>query len=73
MPERFYGGSDTYHDSDFIDVETDDDGRVTAVWFRCQPLPFRQDNWGRGRSAEMREMYRTTNIPRVIGVTLEDG
>ena len=39
---RFYGGDQTIHGNDSLDVEVDKNGRVVAVWFRCSIVPFRQ-------------------------------
>jgi hypothetical protein len=38
---RYYGDGGTIHSSGHIDVETCN-GKVVAVWFRCQQLPFKQ-------------------------------
>lgn len=41
MGERMtYGYDKTIHSTTHLHVEVDDCGRVVAVWFRCQPLPF---------------------------------
>ncbi len=37
-----YGHDRTIHRSGHLDVETDDNGNVVAVWFRCLSLPFKQ-------------------------------
>ena len=34
------GSRNTIHASAVLNVEVDDDGRPTAVWFRCLNLPF---------------------------------
>lgn len=34
------GTRNTIHVSGALNVEVDDDGRPTAVWFRCLNLPF---------------------------------
>lgn len=39
---RFYGLNGTIHGTTHLDVEVDAEGKVRAVWFRCQLLPFRQ-------------------------------
>jgi len=40
-PSRFYGDGGTIHGSGELDVEVHE-GKVIAVWFRCQQLPFKQ-------------------------------
>lgn len=40
------GSRNTIHDSGDLSIEVDDDGRPTAVWFRCLNLPFHV--WHRG-------------------------
>lgn len=42
MKTRVYGHNKTLHGTTHIDVETDKKGNVIQVWFRCQPLPFKQ-------------------------------
>lgn len=67
---RFYGDGGTIHHSSEVDVETHD-GKVVAVWFRCQPLPFRQARVRAERAAEMLDMmsrYRS----KMIGVVVRD-
>lgn len=49
---RYYGGDGTIHATRHLDVEVCD-GRVVAVWFRCQMLPFRQRDVESQRAAEM--------------------
>lgn len=34
------GERNTIHASEVLDIEVDDDGHPTAVWFRCLNLPF---------------------------------
>lgn len=45
-----YGHSGTVHRTTHLDVETDYEGRVVSVWFRCIMLPFKQKvvSWNRG-------------------------
>ena len=56
-PARYYGGTGTIHATGHVDVETDKDGNVVSVWFRCQPLPFKQTKVAADRANEMRGMY----------------
>lgn len=39
-PRHVYGGTGTIHRTGTIDIQLDDSGTVTAVWFRCLQLPF---------------------------------
>jgi hypothetical protein len=56
---RTYGGTGTIHRTKYLDIEVDTNGNVVAVWFRCQPLPFKQSDVDTQRSEEMRRMYET--------------
>ena len=58
---RTYGGRGTIHGSAMLDVVTGDDGRICEVWFRCQPLPFRQVE--KGSAGELR--IRVAGLPRI--------
>ena len=53
---RYYGDGGTIHHSNQLDVETYQ-GRVVAVWFRCQPLPFKESIVDLARSASMDNLY----------------
>lgn len=70
-PGRYYGDGGTIHHTGHLDVGVDADGRVVSVWFRCQPLPFVQNNVGLHRAAEMRRMYESP-MPSISGVELVD-
>lgn len=52
-PSRYYGDGGTWHTTTRLDVEVDEHGRVVAVWYRCQMLPFRQSTVSHERAAEM--------------------
>ena len=54
-PSRYYGDGGTIHSTTILDVETHR-GTVVAVWFRCQPLPFRQREVDSDRAIEMERM-----------------
>lgn len=69
---RFYGRNGTIHGTEQLDVEIDAQGLVVAVWFRCQPLPFRQANVLNQRADDMRKMYEGHPAPAIVGVTLKD-
>lgn len=66
--ERFYGGAGTIHNNGELDVEVCN-GRVVAVWFRCQMLPFRQVQVLPPRA---REMDANDRLPSIEGIILED-
>ena len=70
---RVYGFDKTIHATEHLDVETDKDGHVVAVWFRCQPLPFLQFGVAKSRAEEMTRMYEdATAIPALHAVSVED-
>jgi hypothetical protein len=50
-PDRYYGDGGTIHASGTIDIQVDADGRVVAVWFRCQNLPWCVSLQGSGQTA----------------------
>ena len=60
MSKRFYGGRGTIHKTGYLDIEIDGNSNVIAVWFRCQPLPFRQHRVDEERASEMTRMYEQT-------------
>jgi hypothetical protein len=53
-----------------VDVETDN-GRVVAVWFRCQLLPFRQAEVDVHRAADMDQVNRDLDT-QLLGVHVLD-
>jgi hypothetical protein len=63
---RYYGDGGTIHGTQHLHVETNIEGDVVAVWFRCQPLPFEQVVVGLSRAREMRSMGN----PRSRGTSL---
>lgn len=65
---RYYGDGGTIHGTQYLDVEVHD-GRVVAVWFRCQQLPFVQRDVGADRAMTMDIM---SNLPRLTGVEVHD-
>lgn len=69
---RTYGFDGTIHQTTQLDVETDKDGNVVAVWFRCQPLPFRQSKTRPERAEDMRRMYSAGNMPTLLAVEVKD-
>jgi hypothetical protein len=68
---RYYGDGGTIHNSSKLDVEVDVGGKVVAVWFRCQALPFRQSMAEEQRAREMRNMY-TNHQCELHGVEVKD-
>lgn len=63
---RYYGNGGTIHRSGHLDIETFH-GTVVAVWFRCQPLPFRQHEVIGPRASEMERMYGNPENGRAYG------
>lgn len=68
---RYYGSGGTIHQTGHLDVEVAPDGDIVAIWFRCQPLPFKVTDADRGRAVEMRSMYGS-GAPQLIGVEVLD-
>lgn len=71
-PGRYYGDGGTIHASTALDVETTQDGRVVAVWFRCQMLPFEQVAVEGARASEMISAYSGAEVPVLTGVEVQD-
>lgn len=65
--KRFYGGDNTIHQTEQLQVEVSN-GRVVSVWFRCQMLPFEQVDVAGPRAASMTDNPTTVKL---IGVQLE--
>jgi hypothetical protein len=61
-----YGGSAAIHSSMHVDVETDEQGRVLAVWFRCMQLPFEQKTAQPDRQLELKQA--PSALPRIISI-----
>lgn len=68
---RTYGGDGTIHRTGYLDVEVGPDGRVCAVWFRCQALPFEEHRVGEQRASAMRSVGME-GLPRIVALELED-
>jgi hypothetical protein len=68
---RYYGDSGTIHINQALDVEVAEDGKVVAVWFRCQTLPFKQCAVGTQRVLEMSRAYATSEVS-LHGVAVKD-
>jgi hypothetical protein len=71
-PGRYYGDGGTIHGTEYVDIETDSAGRVVAVWFRCQMLPFEQTTVHDVRAHYMREAYAEGHVPKLTGVEVLD-
>lgn len=69
---RMYGGTDTWHRTTTVDVETDQDGNVVAVWFRCTMLPFSHRVVNADRTREMRHAYEAGAAVPLVAVELDD-
>lgn len=69
---NIYGGENTWHQTGWFDVETRG-GIVVAVWFRCQPVQFKQTKVDSDRATNMESMYidSDTCIPGVIAIELD--
>jgi hypothetical protein len=68
---RLYGGNNTIHDTAYVDVETDADGKVVSVWFRCATLPFKQTIVSRERANEMERMYQMHGSVGIVAIEFE--
>lgn len=65
---RYYGDGGTIHGTRHLHVETRN-GKVVAVWFRCQVLPFQQVEVSQSRAREMGSM---AHLPEITGVEVRD-
>lgn len=68
---HFYGDGGTIHHTGHLDVETYD-GEVVAVWFRCQPLAFKQTEVDLARGMEMIRMEVHSPPPGITGVEVQN-
>jgi len=66
---RLYGHDGTIHRTEYVNVETYN-GKVVAVWFRCQALPFDQSETGINRANEMIKMYEDYKV-NLLAVEVE--
>ena len=73
MATRVYGHDKTIHRTTAVNVEVHD-GRVVAVWFRCQPLPFDQHEASPRRQAEMDALYASMarGSVQLLAVEIQD-
>ena len=63
-----YGEDRTIHSNGYFDVEVRN-GKVVAVWFRCQPVPFKQSKASKERAKEMTKMYEG-GVSEVDGILI---
>lgn len=63
---RVYGHSGTIHATEDLDIVMNERGEVTAVWFRCQELPF---NVSRRAGERARAQAQ---LPRLVAVEVID-
>ena len=68
---RYYGNGGTIHHTEHVDVEIGPDGKVCAVWFRCQPLPFKEHECDIERALGMDRMYESFRAT-LHGVEIRD-
>lgn len=68
-----YGDDETIHGTEHVDVETDAQGNVVSVWYRCMMLPFKQARVDESRAADMREAYREDGAPALVAVNVDPG
>jgi len=64
-----YGHGKTIHRTGHVDVETDSNGNVVAVWYRCMMLPFEQHVVDENRSSSMKEVAK---LPAILAIEVED-
>ena len=69
---RTYGFNGTIHHTEEVSVEVDAYGHVVSVWFRCQPLPFKETVVRQARADEMHRMYAHSTMPRLVAVEVVD-
>lgn len=71
QPSRYYGDGGTIHGTNHLHVETRH-GKVVAVWFRCQQLPFEQVEVDESRAATSQAINRSGELPAITGVEVLD-
>lgn len=69
-PTRTYGLDGTIHRNTGVNVELDKDGRVVAVWYRCQMIPFTQTVVDKNRADSMNRIYDNEILPEVVSIEL---
>lgn len=66
-----YGHDKTIHQTRHLDVETDTQGQVIAVWFRCLRLPFRQSWVQPPRALAVRAGYEANERHNLLAVEVD--
>lgn len=67
-----YGYDKTIHQTGEVNIERDPKTKaVVAVWYRCMPLPFTDEITDVARAKDMREMYKTGLIHKIVAVDFE--
>jgi hypothetical protein len=64
-----YGHNKTIHRTGHLDVETDENGKVVSVWYRCMPLKFTQHTVDDIRA---KEMLSLEELPNILAIEVED-
>lgn len=67
-----YGHDKTFRSTNLVNIETDAEGNVVAVWFRCMTLPFDQTKVDESRAEEMRRQYQEYPPAKLLAVEVED-
>lgn len=67
-----YGYDKTFHKVGHLDIETDQEGKVVAVWYRCMTLPFEQRPVNAERAGEMAALYKDNPPGRIMALDIED-
>lgn len=67
-PHRFYGDGGTIHSGGHVDIEVGPDGKVAAVWFRCETVAFQQHTVTAQRAREQ----ATHGGRRLVGIVIEE-
>jgi hypothetical protein len=70
-----YGHGGTIHGTNHVDVETDAEGNVVAVWFRCCAIPFEQmkhNKYSNNRVQAMKNLYKNKQAPKLHAIVIED-
>ncbi len=60
-----YGHDKTIYRTGHLDIETDPNGNIVSVWFRCLMLPFRQVRVNDDRAKIRGELRKTQQIKAI--------
>ena len=61
----------TIHDDQCVNIELRN-GKVVAVWFRCQMIPFTADEVDEARAMELEKAQLEYPLPGITGMDLLD-